>query len=89
MPPPIGSTKRAGFLEELRSRRAPAPTAVAEAWTLAALDETEAAWEALERAAEERQPLVAFGGLPSFDPFRYDPRFSALLERLDPPTANG
>ncbi|MCG6928127.1 MAG: protein kinase [Acidobacteria bacterium] len=69
-------------LEMIRSRPAPAPTIVPEAWLLAALGETEAAWEVLERAEKERQPILAFAGLPSFDAFRDDPRFHALLARL-------
>ena len=75
-------------LEELRGRPLPAPTIVAEAWLLHRLGEAEAAWETLGRATEERQPMLGFVGLPSFDPFRGDPRFVVLLERLGlPPTA--
>jgi len=74
-------------LEELRSRPAPAPTIVPEAWILHALGETEAAWKVLHRAMEERQPILGFARLPAFDPLRNDPRFAAMLSRLGLPAA--
>ena len=76
-------------LEELGRRPAPAPTVVSEAWLLGSLGETEAAWDVLERAEKEGQPFLGFLGLPSFDPFRADPRFDAMLERLALPTTTG
>lgn len=66
------------ILEELRARPAPAPTAVSEAWLLAALGETDGAFEILAQAEEERQPFLYYAGLPGFDPLRADARFGAL-----------
>jgi tetratricopeptide (TPR) repeat protein len=73
-------------LEELHARPAPAPTVVAEAWLLAALGDAEAGWEVLERAEKECQAMLAYAATPGFDPFRADPRFPALVERLGLPT---
>lgn len=53
---------------------------------LAALGETEAAFDVLARADEERQAFLFYTGLPGFDPLRNDPRFGALVERLGLPT---
>jgi hypothetical protein len=64
-------------LQELRSRPAPAPTVVSEAWLLAALGESDAAFGVLERALAECQAALELAGLPGFDPLRDDPRFSA------------
>ncbi len=72
-------------LEELRSRPKPAPTAVSEAWILAALGDMDGAWQVLDRAEEELQPILSFAGMAPFDPLRSDPRFGALLERLGLP----
>lgn len=69
-------------LAEIRARPAPAPAIVPEGWLLAALGETEAAWEALERAEKEGAAALALTGLPGFDLLRGDPRFAALQERL-------
>jgi TolB-like protein/Flp pilus assembly protein TadD len=69
-------------LAEVRQRPAPAPAIVGEAWLLAALGETNAAWEVLVRAEEERQLLLLFTGMPGFDPLRGDPWWDALLQRL-------
>jgi hypothetical protein len=78
-----------GVLEELKARPAPAPTVIPEAWLLAALGDTEAAWDVLRRGEGERQAILAFARLSGFDPLRADPRFPALLERLGLPTATG
>jgi tetratricopeptide (TPR) repeat protein len=72
-------------LAELRQRAAPA--LVGEAWLLAALGDTEAAWEVLGRAESERQLLLLFTGMPGFDPLRADPRWTALLGQLGVPAA--
>jgi len=72
-------------LEELRSRPKPAPTAVSEAWILAAFGDVEGAWKVLDRAEEESQPILCFAGMPPFDRLRRDPRFSSLLQRLGLP----
>ncbi len=76
-----------GVLEALRARPAPATTVLSEAWMLAALGDREGAWQVLDRACDEKQLLVAFTGLPGFDPLRADPRFAALQERLGLPSA--
>ena len=73
-------------LEELRARPAGSPTAVSEAWLLGALGEIDEAFDVLARAEEEHQGLVCYTGLPGFDPLRADPRFAALLDRLDLPS---
>lgn len=47
------------------------------------LGENEHALECLEKAYEERDPLlVLFRGYPVFDPLRSDPRFQDLLKRI-------
>ena len=70
-------------LEELRARPAGSPTAVSEAWLLGALGEFDDAFDVLARAEEEYQGIVSYTGLPGFDPLRADPRFDALLRRLE------
>jgi tetratricopeptide (TPR) repeat protein len=72
-------------LEELRARPAGSPTVVSEAWLLAALGEIDDAFDVLARAEEEYQGLLSYTGLPGFDSLRADPRFGALLERLELP----
>jgi serine/threonine-protein kinase len=69
-------------LEEMRARPASAPAIVSECWLLAALGETDAAWEALERAENEGAAALALTGLPGFDLLRGDPRFAALQKRM-------
>jgi hypothetical protein len=70
-------------LEELRARPAASPTVVSEAWLLAALGQIDDAFAVLARAEEEHQGLLCYTGLPGFDPLRSDPRFAALMSRLD------
>lgn len=72
-------------LRELRARPPAAPTVVAEGWLLGALGETDAAFDVLARAEDEQQALLYYTGLPAFDALRADPRFAALLVRLDLP----
>lgn len=69
-------------LEELRARPAGSPTAVSEAWLLGVLGEIDDAFTVLARAEDEYQGLLSYTGLPGFDSLRDDPRFAALLERL-------
>jgi Flp pilus assembly protein TadD len=70
-------------LEELRARPASSPTAVSEAWLLGALGDIDDAFEVLARAEQEHQGLLCYTGLPGFAPLRSDPRFTALLTRLE------
>ena len=73
-------------LAEMRARPAPAPAIVSEGWLLAALGETDAAWEALERAENEGAAALALAGMPGFDLLRGDSRFAALRTRLELPS---
>ncbi len=73
------------ILEEMRARPAGAPTSVTEAMLLGALGETDAAFELLARAEDEYQASLYYTGWPGFDSLRADPRFGALLERLELP----
>jgi len=75
------------LLEELRARPADSPTIVSEAWLLGALGEIDEAFEIIDRAEEEYQAFLYYTGLPGFDPLRADPRFAALLTRLELPPA--
>ena len=75
------------LLEELRARPAAAPTIVSEGWLLGALGEIDAAFEVLARAEDECQLWLYYTGLPAFDPLRADPRFAALVSRLELPSA--
>jgi adenylate cyclase len=76
------------LLEELRARPAAAPPIVSEGWLLGALGETDAAFEVLARAEDEHQLWLYYTGLPGFDPLRTDPRFAALLTRLELPSGS-
>jgi serine/threonine-protein kinase len=70
-------------LAALRTRPAPAATALPEAWMLSALGDRDGAWQVLERTCDEKQLLVPFTGLPGFDRLRSDSRFAALMRRLE------
>ena len=76
------------ILEELRARPKGSPAVVSEAWLLGALGEIDAAFEVVARAEEECLAYLYFTGLPGFDPLRADPRFDALLERLELPSGS-
>lgn len=82
-------TLRTGGLEAYRrellavlERLEGAPTVVAS--LLARLGEMERGWEMLERAFQERDPVLTDGVRvhPGLDPFRPDPRFAELLRRM-------
>jgi tetratricopeptide (TPR) repeat protein len=72
-------------LEELRAQPEASRSYVPEAWVLATLGETEAAFARLDQAEAEYQAFLHFAGLPAFDLLRADPRFAAMLERLGLP----
>jgi serine/threonine-protein kinase len=74
------------ILEELRARPPGSPAVVSEAWLLGALGEIDSAFEVIARAEEEYLAFLYFTGHPGFDPLRADPRFQALLERLELPS---
>ena len=59
------------------------------AWVLGALGEHDEAFERFERAIDDREPLMSGAYLPPFDLVREDPRFHALLRRMNfPETAD-
>lgn len=48
-----------------------------------ALGQVDRAFRWLERAADDREPLVIYLAVdPLYEPLRADPRFAALLRRL-------
>ena len=61
-----------------------------ESWIHTALGDTDSALDCLDRAYEERAPmLVALPWFVGWDPLRADPRFQALLQRMNfPATAS-
>jgi TolB-like protein/DNA-binding winged helix-turn-helix (wHTH) protein len=74
--------KSAAILAELRarSRRILPLTFV---WLATVAGETDQAFEWLERAYEDRSPMLpAIGVAPVYDPLRGDPRFGALLKKV-------
>ena len=57
-----------------------------QAWALAQLGELDDAIVRVEQAVELREGMVAFFAVePRFDPLRGDPRFEAILDRLNFP----
>ena len=77
-----------GVLDALHRGAAPGATVLSEAWLLAALGDTDGAFEVLRHACDEKQLLVPFIGLPGFDPLRADPRFAAIVTALGLPAVN-
>ena len=74
-----GRTEEAkAILEEIRDRPAGSPLLVFEACILAELNDNEASFALLSRAAKEFAPMAYYLGLPCFDRFRDDPRFKDL-----------
>jgi hypothetical protein len=50
----------------------------------AAVGDVDAMFDALDGAYQERQPTLLFlPNEPLFDPYRADPRFQALLQRMN------
>jgi TolB-like protein len=85
----LGSAGRSGeawsAIEELRAQPGASRAYVPEAWALATIGDTDAAFARLEQAESEYQAFLHFAGLPAFDMLRADPRFAAMLERLGLP----
>jgi tetratricopeptide (TPR) repeat protein len=55
-------------------------------WVLGALGQHDEAFEHFDRAIDDRESLVALCAYcPPFDPVRQDPRFKALLRRMNFP----
>ncbi len=77
------SDEARAILAELRGRPEDSPTTITEAWLLGALGEIDEAFAVVARAEEECQGQLYYTGLPGFDPLRSDPRFAALLRRLE------
>jgi TolB-like protein/Tfp pilus assembly protein PilF len=71
------------LLDEMRARPADSPTIVSEAWLLGALGDRDGAFGVVDRAWDEPQAMLYYTGMPGFDPLRSDPRFAALLTRLE------
>ena len=53
------------------------------AWGYAGLSETEIALDWLEKAHDERSPLISFLSIPFLDSLRAEPRFNSLLDKVD------
>jgi hypothetical protein len=76
------------MLEELHVRAASSPVpAFCFAWIYLGMNETDKAFEWLEKAVAERHPVVItqIKEEPFYDPIRPDPRFQALLRKLNLP----
>ena len=54
-------------------------------WVLGALGQHDEAFEHFDRAIDDRESLMSSAYLPPFDPVREDPRFQALLRRMNFP----
>jgi hypothetical protein len=79
-----GKARPGRFSKSCEPDRRPRPP-WSEAWLLGALGEIDDAFDVLARAEEEHQGILCYTGLPGFDSLRADPRFGALLERLELP----
>jgi Flp pilus assembly protein TadD len=71
------------ILDGLHARPAASPTVVSESWLLASLGELDAAFDALDAVAGDRNLMLLFPGLPGFDAMRSDTRFSRLVAGLE------
>jgi TolB-like protein/Flp pilus assembly protein TadD len=67
------------ILDNLRARPPASPTVVSESWLLASLGEIDAAFQALDAVARDRNLILLFPGLPGFDAMRSDTRFSCFV----------
>ena len=78
-----GAYHQAGDQESGREcmRGLPASTQNSEALYYAMAHEREAMFDAFERALQRRE--LVYAHLPLFDPYRSDPRFQALLQRMN------
>jgi hypothetical protein len=78
-----GTGRPVPFSKSCEPDRRPLPPSSPRPWLLGALGEIDAAFEVVARAEEECLAYLYFTGDPGFDPLRSDPRFRALLERLE------
>ncbi len=70
------------WIQECTRNQRPGKSCYA-AQTYASIGEKDLAFQWLERAYEERSPLLAYAKvMPNYDKLRADPRFQALLHRL-------
>ncbi len=70
------------WIEECTRNQRPGKSCYA-AQTYASIGEKDLAFQWLEKAYEERSPLLAYAKImPNYDKLRADPRFQALLRRL-------
>lgn len=73
-------------LDQMTTRQYVSP--VCQAWIHIGLNETEAALESLERAADGRAAFLGYLPVwPAYDPLRFHPRFADLLRRIATPIA--
>ena len=75
------------ILEDLKRRRSEGYfSGVLVAWVCVGLDDHDQALSWLQQGAEERAGFMTFvNSLPVFDPLRSDPRFQALLKKMNFP----
>ena len=79
------SDEARAILSELQNRSEESPTVVSMAWLLSETGDIDAAFELLTKAIGEPQAFVYYGGLPTFDRLRDDPRFTKLMQDVGLP----